>query len=48
MIRGVSAAFFELAFAEAYPNGMDTFECEQTQGIEAGDKYGEFVVTKKG
>lgn len=47
MIRGVSAAFFELAYAEAYPDGMNTFECEQTKGIECGDNYGEFVVTKK-
>ena len=47
MIRGVSAAFFELAYAEAYPDGMNTFECEQTKGIECGDPFGEFVVTKK-
>ncbi|MCP4689847.1 MAG: hypothetical protein GY859_17475 [Desulfobacterales bacterium] len=47
MIRGVSAAFFELAYAEAYPDGMDTFTCEQTKGIECGDPHGEFVVTKK-
>lgn len=47
MIRGVSTAFFELAFAEAYPNGMNTFTCTQTSGIEVGDRFGEFVVTKK-
>jgi hypothetical protein len=47
MIRGVSAAFFELAYADPYPDGMDTFACEQTKGIEVGDPYGEFVVTKK-
>jgi hypothetical protein len=47
MIQGVSAAFFELAYAKAYPDGMDTFTCEQTQGLEMGDKHGEFVVTKK-
>jgi hypothetical protein len=47
MIRGVSAAFFELAYAAPYPDGMDTFACEQTKGIEVGDPYGEFVVTKK-
>jgi len=45
MIRGVSAAFFELAYAEPYPNGMHTYTCEQTLGLEQGDKYGEFVVT---
>jgi hypothetical protein len=47
MIRGVSSAFFELAYAEPYPNGMDTFTGEQTKGIEVGDPFGEFVVTKK-
>ena len=47
MIRGVSAAFFELAYAADYPDGMDTFTCEQTKGIECGDPYGEFLVTKK-
>ncbi len=47
MIQGVSAAFFELAYAEPYPNGMDTFECKQTKGIEAGDPFGEFVITRK-
>ncbi|MBT8342361.1 MAG: hypothetical protein KJP07_20350 [Desulfatitalea sp.] len=47
MIRGVSAAFFELAYAEDYPDGMDTFTCEQTKGIECGDAYGEFVVKRK-
>lgn len=47
MIRGVSAAFMELAYADAYPNGMDTFACEQSKGMEAGDQFGEFVITKK-
>jgi len=47
MIRGVSSAFFELAYADPYPDGMDTFACEQTRGIEVGDQFGEFVVTKK-
>ncbi len=47
MIRGVSAAFFELAYAEAYPDGMNTFECKQTKGIESDDSFGEFIVTKK-
>jgi hypothetical protein len=47
MIRGVSSAFFELAYADPYPNGMDTFTCEQTRGIEVGDPFGEFVVTRK-
>lgn len=47
MIRGVSSAFMELAYAAPYPNGMNTFTSDQTRGIETGDDYGEFVVTKK-
>lgn len=47
MLRGLSQAFFELAYADSYPDGMDTFVCNQTKGIEVGDSYGEFVVTKK-
>jgi hypothetical protein len=46
MIQGVSSAFFELAYGAPYPNGMDTFTCTQTRGIENGDAFGEFVVTK--
>ena len=47
MIRGVSAAFFELAYAAPYPDGMNTFDCSQTAGIEEGDAFGEFVVEHK-
>jgi len=47
MLRGLSQAFFELAYADSYPDGMDTYVCQQTKGIEVGDSYGEFVVTKK-
>jgi hypothetical protein len=47
MIRGISKAFFELAYAAPYPNGMNTFDCVQTKGMEVGDPFGEFVVTKK-
>jgi hypothetical protein len=46
MIRGVSSAFFDLAYGKPYPEGMKTFQCEQTRGIETGDSFGEFVVTK--
>ena len=47
MIRGVSAAFMDLAYGSApYPDGMGTFKCDQTKGIELGDDYGEFVVTR--
>lgn len=47
MLRGLSQAFFDLAYAEPYPDGMDTYKCVQTKGLEVGDQYGEFVVTKK-
>lgn len=47
MIRGVSTAFFELAYSTPYPNGMGRFACEQTAGIETGHSYGEFVVTQR-
>jgi len=50
MIRGVAAAFMDLAYGGEYDHsgktGMKTFKCEQTKGIECGDDYGEFVVTK--
>lgn len=47
MLRGLSQAFFDLAYADPYPDGMDTYVCHQTKGIEVGDPYGEFVVVKK-
>jgi len=51
MIRGVCAAFFALAYGGEYDakevrNAMRMFNCAQTKGIECGDDYGEFVVTK--
>jgi hypothetical protein len=49
MIAGVSAAFMELAYAGDYdPKGapIGTFECQQVRGMECGDAYGEFIVTK--
>ncbi len=49
MIAGVSAAFMELAYAGDYdPKGalIGTFECQQVRGMECGDPYGEFIVTK--
>lgn len=40
----------DLAYGGTYdPTGktaLNTFSCIQTKGIEAGDAYGEFVVTK--
>ena len=49
MIAGVSAAFMELAYAGEYDSkgkAVGTFECKQVKGIECGDSYAEFVVTK--
>ena len=49
MIAGVSAAFMELAYAGEYDKGgkpIGTFECKQVKGIECGDSYGEFIVTR--
>lgn len=50
MIRGVSAAFMDLAYGGAYDptgqTGLRTFSCIQTKAIECGDAYGEFVVTR--
>jgi hypothetical protein len=47
MLRGLNQAFFDLAYADPYPDGMDTFVCRQTKGMEAGDEFGEFIVTHK-
>lgn len=50
MLRGVSAAFMDLAYGGAYDptgkTGIRTFQCAQTRGVECGDDYGEFVVTR--
>jgi hypothetical protein len=50
MVRGISAAFMDLAYGGDYDvtgaTGLRTFICEQTKGIECGDPYGEFVVTR--
>ena len=47
MIRGVSRAFFDIAYGDQpYPEGFGKYKCEQTKGIELGDEYGEFIVTK--
>jgi hypothetical protein len=50
MIRGVSAAFMDLAYGGQYDatgkTALNTFDCKQTKGIECGDDYGEFVVTR--
>ncbi|NLV26137.1 MAG: hypothetical protein GXY48_03060 [Methanomicrobiales archaeon] len=46
----VTAAFMDLANGGPYDKtgktGMWTFKSEQTKGIECGDDYGEFVITR--
>ena len=50
MIRGVCGAFMDLAYGGEYDStgqtNMMTFTCKQTKGLEVGDEYGEFVVTR--
>jgi hypothetical protein len=50
MIRGVCAAFMDLAYGGPYDpagkTGINTFQCVQTKGRECGDEYGEFIVTR--
>jgi hypothetical protein len=49
MIAGVSAAFMELAYCGEYDpkeTPIGTFVCKQVKGIECGDSYAEFIVTK--
>jgi hypothetical protein len=50
MLAGVSSAFMDLAYGGEYDpegkKGIGTFVCKQTKGIECGDDYGEFLVTK--
>ena len=49
-LAGVSAAFMDLAYGGDYDptgkTGLRTFGVKQVKGIECGDEYGEFVVTK--
>ena len=49
-LTGVSAAFMDLAYGGNYDptgkTGLRTFTAKQIKGIECGDEYGEFVVTK--
>lgn len=45
MIQGICAAFMDLIYGQEYPHGINTFQCQQTKGLELGDDYGEFIVT---
>jgi hypothetical protein len=50
MLRGIAAAFMQLAYGPPYPADGSTparlFECIQTKGLECGDEYGEFLVRR--
>ncbi len=50
MLRGICGAFMDLAYGGPYDptgaSGMGTYTCVQTKGIECGDDYGEFVVSR--
>lgn len=50
MMRGIAAAFMDLAYAGPYDptgaTGLRTFGCTQIKGIECGDDYGEFLVRR--
>lgn len=50
MLRGIAAAFMDLAYGGPYDatgkTGINSFQAVQTKGIECGDDYGEFVVTR--
>lgn len=50
MLRGIAAAFMQLAYGGPYPADGSTparqFECVQLRGLECGDEYGEFLVTR--
>jgi hypothetical protein len=46
MLKAISRTFMDLAYSDAYPNGLGKFKSVQTKGIELGDFYGEFIVTR--
>jgi hypothetical protein len=50
LLRGITAAFMDLAYGGPYDKtgktGLRTFAAVQVKGLECGDDYGEFVVTR--
>jgi hypothetical protein len=50
MLQGICAAFMDLVYGGDYDpkgkHGFDTFICKQLKGIECGDDYAEFLVTR--
>ena len=47
LLQGACPAFYDLVYGPPYPDGKGTFTCEQVAGLECGDPFGEFIVTKK-
>ena len=47
LLRGACAAFYSVVYGAPYPDGLGAYTCEQVAGVECGDPFGEFVVTKK-
>jgi hypothetical protein len=47
MLKGICRAFMDIAYGDAYPDGLNTFQCRQTKAMELGDPYGEFEVTRR-
>lgn len=46
MLEAICAAFMDIAYGKPYPDGRGKFIGKQVKGIERGDDYAEFVVTK--
>lgn len=47
MLKGISRAFMDLIYGhKCPPNRLGVFKSEQTKGIELGDSYGEFLITR--
>lgn len=46
-LTGISRAFMDLIYGhKCPPQRLGVFKCKQTMGIELGDAYGEFIVTR--
>lgn len=46
MVKGICRAFMDIAYGKPYPDGLGAFKSVQTKGIELGDPYAEFLVTR--
>lgn len=47
ILKGTCRSFMDLVYGKPFPEGFESYKCAQIKGIEVGDFYGEFVVTKK-